>query len=154
MDEKMPEGSIRVKDIEVLALLHDCVVPTIWHTPTSTSVDGVSISEDVDLRVPFFPNGSVSMMICTNPSSEASLPYAYRVYMDPCYVVPPHNQCIEKIFGKPWMGNIVVVRYARTYSLDRKCFSNVQKHECEVMIALLGEWLDEVWRKAFGQVVF
>ncbi|KAF6751047.1 hypothetical protein DFP72DRAFT_1071906 [Ephemerocybe angulata] len=149
LDEKMPDGSIKIKGIEVLALLHDSIVPTIWHAPTNTSVEGDNIAEEVDLRVPFFPNGAVSALVCTNPSSAASLPYTYRVYMDPCHVVPPLNRCIEKVFKKPWMGNVVVVRYARNYTLERKTFSHVQKHECEVVVALVGEWLDQVWKKAF-----
>ncbi|KAF6743193.1 hypothetical protein DFP72DRAFT_1080674 [Ephemerocybe angulata] len=59
LDEKMPDGSIKIKGIEVLALLHDSIVPTIWHAPTNTSVEGDNIAEEVDLRVPFFPNGAV-----------------------------------------------------------------------------------------------
>ncbi|KAF6742475.1 hypothetical protein DFP72DRAFT_1081869 [Ephemerocybe angulata] len=150
----MTEGCVRVKDVEVLALLHDNITPTVWHAPTGTSVDGGNLAEEVDLSVPFFPNGSVSALICTNPSSTAPLPYAYRLYMDPCHVVPPHNQCIEKVFGQPWLGNVVIVRYARNYTLERKCFCNVQKHECEIIIGLVGEWLNHVWKKAFGEVVF
>ncbi|KAF5311411.1 hypothetical protein D9611_011598 [Ephemerocybe angulata] len=116
--EKMPDGSIKIKGIEVLALLHDSIVPTVWNAPTNTSTEGANIVEEVDLRDPFFPNGAVSALVCTNPSSTASLPYAYRVYMDPCHVIPPHNRCIEKVFKKPWMGNVVVVRYARNYTLE------------------------------------
>ncbi|KAF6746291.1 hypothetical protein DFP72DRAFT_855551 [Ephemerocybe angulata] len=143
-------GSTRIRDVEVLALRHQASTPDVWHAPTFTcEVDGV-VSDEVILSDPFFPNGSISVLFCTNPSTGRPLPFAYRVYLDSGKVPGQVNKCIEKVFQQMWLGNVVIVRYARNNAADRVCYSHMQRHESEIVLALVGEWLDHIWRTAFG----
>ena len=127
-----------VRDLEVLVIPHDGCRPEIWQVTSYTSTQDGVIVEEVDLR-PFFPNGAISTLFCTIPSSDRPLPFAYRVYIDNLTTARPMNQTIHTIFEMPWAGNIVIVRYARGNTATRRYLANIQQPEAELVTALLGE---------------
>ena len=105
---------------------------------TYTTESAGVLREHIDLRN-FFPNGSISFLLCTIPASGSPLPFAYRVYVDNLRKPRALNRTIEEIFARPWIGNVVVVRYGRLSSQPKNCFVNVQRPEAELAVAILGE---------------
>lgn len=112
--------------------------PEIWQVSSFTHTKRGVLEEEVDLRQ-FFPSGSISTLFCTIPSSDRALPFGYRIYVDNLATTRPLNRAIDSMFEKRWVGNIVVVRYARGNTAKRRFLANIQQPEIELVTALLGE---------------
>ncbi|KAJ3524010.1 hypothetical protein NMY22_g11188 [Coprinellus aureogranulatus] len=138
-DDIFIDENTKARMVEVLVIPQDGNRPEIWEASayTTTTADG-DVREDVDLRH-FFPGGAASILLCTIPSSGRPLPFSYRVYLDNYRTPRPLNRAIDAMLGQTWVGNIVVVRYARANSQKRQSFAHIQRPEAELVVALLGE---------------
>ncbi|KAF6744358.1 hypothetical protein DFP72DRAFT_1078732 [Ephemerocybe angulata] len=126
------------KERTVLSMRHDIACTDIVQVPVYYTESGGVISEELDLEATHFPNGFVSLPFFAIPNSSRTLPFAYRVFMDPGdQGIPPFNRSIARQLKCPWLGNVVVARYARTNSPGKLCYIHISRQEYDLVASLL-----------------
>ncbi|KAH6893774.1 hypothetical protein BKA70DRAFT_1118899 [Coprinopsis sp. MPI-PUGE-AT-0042] len=58
-----------------------------------------------------FPYGALSLRVVSLPGTRIPLPHHYRIYFSNFSNAAPLNECLFSMFGIPWPGNVVIVRY-------------------------------------------
>ncbi|KAF6750737.1 hypothetical protein DFP72DRAFT_851538 [Ephemerocybe angulata] len=126
----------------------------MWKVPAYTTKEKGVKSEYVDLESTHFPNGSVSVLVSTYPGRKWPMPFVYRVYLDPGNAGPPPlNAAAAKVFQRPWLGNIVIVRYSRSNKNRRLFYGNISRQEHELVFGVLGDLIERIWDAAYKQKV-
>ncbi|KAF6742985.1 hypothetical protein DFP72DRAFT_859643 [Ephemerocybe angulata] len=137
----------------VLALRHATDAPNIWPAPTYYTEENGILTEELDLESTHFPNGSVSLPFFVIPHSNRTLPFAYRVFIDPGHLGPPPlNKTIAKGLKCPWLGHVVIARYARGNNPNIHIYMQISRQENEIVSSLLACWFDKVWANLYGHV--
>jgi hypothetical protein len=131
----------QVKKVEIIVLPVSRTTAEIWEAWTFKRTNDTSSKEEVDLSA-LFPDGYISYLMSSSQSSGAELPFAYRVFVDshsgPC----PLNQSVKAIFGAPWMGQIVIMKYSRCSGplmSRRGSYTHLRRNEADYVISEVGQ---------------
>ncbi|KAF6756117.1 hypothetical protein DFP72DRAFT_846884 [Ephemerocybe angulata] len=141
----------KVKHLEVISVYHDVPDPLVFKAPVYVVEDGANRTEEIDLEQSHFPNGSISIPMCEYPVVGRPLPFVYRVFVDPGNLKPPPlNQAVAKAVQRPWLGNVVIARYARNNTPARLGYSHIARQEAEIIFGMVAIWLGKMWNDIYG----
>lgn len=84
--------------------------------------------EDLDI-IPWFPYGFVSTRLSQVPGTVRALHCDYRIFISRRASSVPWNTSTIARFGRPWIGNILIVKYGR-----RVINSVVQMHDADLQV--------------------
>ncbi|KAF6758164.1 hypothetical protein DFP72DRAFT_845131 [Ephemerocybe angulata] len=144
-------NSVQTHDIDIVVFPFESQKTEMWSTTAYVSQEGEHPEENIDLR-DLFPYGGLSVLMCTNPGSGNPLPYAYRIFVDNFATPRPINRSVDAMFDRPWIGNVVVAKYAKTSTAARPSFTSMPRAEADIMVALVGDWLEMMWNEMFGVI--
>ncbi|TEB28821.1 hypothetical protein FA13DRAFT_1711525 [Coprinellus micaceus] len=139
-DDVVPIEKAKARTLVAIVIPQDGNTTELWNVPTYITEIGGILREEVDVSC-FFPDGSIR--------SGSPLPTSYRVYLDSHRKPHTLNRAVETIFARPWAGNIVILRYARANSQPKTCFVHIQRPEAELVVGLMGDWLERMWDECF-----
>ncbi|KAH6896112.1 hypothetical protein BKA70DRAFT_1232022 [Coprinopsis sp. MPI-PUGE-AT-0042] len=105
--------------------------------------------EDSIVMGDFFPHGSVSIRLLDVGGLGFPVGCSFRLYVDNLRAVTPMNPAIFNVFGIPWAGNLVLVRYGGAEASghtkeDSSKFQNCAKADMFITCLLLALWLREM----------
>ncbi|KAJ3501419.1 hypothetical protein NMY22_g18933 [Coprinellus aureogranulatus] len=123
-----------VRELAALILPQDGCKAKIEPLIACTTEENGMFHEHVDVRK-YFPDGSISVVLCTFPGSAIPLPFTYRVWFD--------NHRLD--------GNVVVIKHPRGNKDNQKEFIHVQRAESEWIMVVLGQWIHEAWNEIFNR---
>ncbi|KAF6755977.1 hypothetical protein DFP72DRAFT_306345 [Ephemerocybe angulata] len=146
----IPSDALMLKPVEVMLLRHDSLVADVWTVPCYAKLENGVLVEELDLEDPWFPDGAYSILFSTDPTTCRPLAYTYRLFVDRNQTPRPMNMCAYETFDQPWAGNIVLAKYSKASSLERLSFINLPRHESELMLNMIAEWLTIIWRRVYG----
>ena len=98
------------------------------------------VREDIDLSC-LFPTGYISVLLCAHPVSRNPLSFSYRIYIDNLTSAQPVNKTVDTYFKRPWVGNLVIVKYTRLAIEAWGTFTHIKRGEGELAVYLLGEYV-------------
>ncbi|KAJ3548214.1 hypothetical protein NMY22_g1344 [Coprinellus aureogranulatus] len=151
-DHKFPSVvPFALRTVDALVLRVGSNKAETWTLPVHASQEVEGVVHDEVIVNAFFPAGCLSVVLCTMPDSSSPLPFSYRVYLDNYRTQRPLNRAVDTVFDQLWMGNIVVVKYARSNSSNRYCYVNMQRGEAELLLCILGDWLRNMWNGMFNR---
>ncbi|KAH6910076.1 hypothetical protein BKA70DRAFT_1100771 [Coprinopsis sp. MPI-PUGE-AT-0042] len=105
--------------------------------------------EDSIVMGDFFPHGSISIRLLDVAGLGFPVGCSFRLYNDNLREVTPMNPAIFHVFGIPWAGNLVLVRYGGPEASghtkeDSLKFQHCAKSDMFIACLLLALWLREM----------
>ncbi|KAF6742128.1 hypothetical protein DFP72DRAFT_1082577 [Ephemerocybe angulata] len=149
--DHIPAKPFNAHDVEIIVFPLESSKTEMWSTTAYVSHEGEHPVENLDLR-DLFPYGGLSVFFCTNPGSGNPLPSAYRIFVDNFATPRPINRAIDARFDRPWIGNVVVAKYSKSSTCKKPSFVSIPRPEADIVVALVGDWLEIMWNEMFGSI--
>ncbi|KAF6753352.1 hypothetical protein DFP72DRAFT_1131046 [Ephemerocybe angulata] len=150
--DHIPAKPFNAHDVEIIVFPLESSKTEMWSTTAYVSHEGEHPVENLDLR-DLFPYGGLSVFFLYESPDQETL-FHLRIVFSSITSLPPRpiNRAIDARFDR--LGSVMSSSPStrNRAPVRNPSFVSIPRPEADIVVALVGDWLEIMWNEMFGSI--